>query len=308
MIDEKATFEKFGYYPKDLKPKSKKKIVAVCDDCGKARAIRKGAYYALCSSCAMRGENNPAWRGGNVKRICENCGKEFFVYPNRAKKGEGKFCSLECAGTTPRQVKRICRQCDKEFSLMPSLVKNGQGQFCSRKCMGIWYSEHHRGEDSPSWTSVKRICLACGKEFFAPPSWVKRGHAKFCSRQCARKVQRIPKHHTKPERTFEKICKKYNLPFKYTGDGSFWIGKNPSVNPDFVECNGKKIAVEIFGDWWHSPLLNRKLGERSTLAYRKKILKKYGWKLIVLWETDLKRDDAEHFVLAKLKEANCGTS
>lgn len=116
----------------------------------------------------------------------------------------------------------------------------------------------------------------------------------------ARKHQKFPTHHTKPELIFEKICKKDNLPFKYTGDGSFWI---ENMNPDFVECNGKKIVVEIFGDYWHSPLLNRNLKEHGTLNYRKKILKKYGWKLIVFWETDLKREDAEAFVLTTLKKA-----
>ena len=90
----------------------------------------------------------------------------------------------------------------------------------------------------------------------------------------ARKLQKhFPKHHTKPEVIFEEICKKYNLSFKYTGDGSFWIGKNPSINPDFVECNGKKIAVEIFS-YWHDPL--RRFGKvpySGTYEGRKAILK-----------------------------------
>lgn len=115
----------------------------------------------------------------------------------------------------------------------------------------------------------------------------------------ARKHQKIPTHHTKPELIYEEICKKDHLPFRYTGDGSFWIG---NINPDFVETNGKKIVVEIFGDYWHSPLLNWKLKEKGTLAYRKRILKEYGWKLIVFWETDLKREDAELFVLRELKK------
>lgn len=112
----------------------------------------------------------------------------------------------------------------------------------------------------------------------------------------ARKHQ--PTHHTKPELIFEEICKKYKLPFKYTGNGDFWIH---NINPDFIECNGKKIVVEIFGDYWHSPLLQWDLREDRTLHYRKRILKKYGWKLIVFWETDLKRQDAEAFVLSVLK-------
>lgn len=113
-----------------------------------------------------------------------------------------------------------------------------------------------------------------------------------------RKHQKFPTHHTKPEMIFESICKRRNLPFKYTGDGSFWI---ENINPDFIECNGKKIVVEIFGDYWHSPLLRKKMRYNQTYEGRKKILKRYGWKLIVFWESDLKREDAEAFVLSVLK-------
>ena len=118
----------------------------------------------------------------------------------------------------------------------------------------------------------------------------------------ARKHQVFPRHRTKPERIFEDICKKNNLPFKYTGDGSFWIGKNPSVNPDFVECNGKKIAVEIFS-YWHNPLKRHcKVPHSQTYEGRKKILKKYGWKLTVFWQEDLEREDAEQFILSELQK------
>jgi len=110
----------------------------------------------------------------------------------------------------------------------------------------------------------------------------------------ARKHQIFPTHHTKPELKFEKICKKHNLPYKYVGDGKFWI---ENINPDFVESNGKKIAVEIFGNYWHSPLLNPKLRENMTLSYREKALKKYGWKLVVFWEDELKSENAEKIVM-----------
>jgi len=114
----------------------------------------------------------------------------------------------------------------------------------------------------------------------------------------ARKHRKFSTHHTKPELIFEAICKKRNLPFKYTGDGSFWI---ENINPDFIECNGKKIVVEIFGDYWHSPLLRNTVSYNQTYEGRKKILKKYGWRLIVFWGSDLLRKDGETFVLSVLK-------
>jgi len=42
------------------------------------------------------GKNHPNWEGGKIKRICEYCGKVFFVKPFVLKKGCGKFCSLNC--------------------------------------------------------------------------------------------------------------------------------------------------------------------------------------------------------------------
>lgn len=115
--------------------------------------------------------------------------------------------------------------------------------------------------------------------------------------------QKIPTHHTSPERKFEEICEKYNLPFRYVGDGQLWIGKE-HLNPDFIENNGKKIIVEIFGDYWHSPLINPNLPERATFKYRKECYKKHGFKAYFLWESDLKRPDAEQFVLYTLGMKN----
>lgn len=182
-----------------------------------------------------------------------------------------------------------------------------------------------RKANNPNWKGglVTFRCAYCGKEKKIPPSWIRKGAGKYCSHSCkgkaqegvstgqyvteetrkklreARRHQKI--HHTKPELIFEEICKKYELPFKYTGDGAFWI-KN--INPDFVECNGKKITVEIFGVAFHSPLFTfmRNVSYPQTFEGRRRILKKYGWKLIVLWDRDLLRADAEQFVLSELKK------
>lgn len=61
--------------------------------------------------------------------------------------------------------------------------------------------------------------------------------------------------------------------------------------------------VEIFGDYWHSPLIRgQNIPFNQTYKGRKKTLKKYGWKLIVFWETDLLREDAESFILSQLNK------
>ena len=59
MIDEKKTHEKFGYYSSDLSTKSGKKIVCICNECGKERIIFKHGYRDLCISCSRSGKNHP---------------------------------------------------------------------------------------------------------------------------------------------------------------------------------------------------------------------------------------------------------
>jgi G:T-mismatch repair DNA endonuclease (very short patch repair protein) len=103
---------------------------------------------------------------------------------------------------------------------------------------------------------------------------------------------------TKPEKIFKSICINNNLPFHFVGDGTLWLG---NANPDFIH-NTKKIVVEVFGDYFHSPLLNRKLRDTSTMEGRQKQLKKEGYKCIFIWESDLKREDAEAFVIYILKK------
>ena len=241
-ILEKETFEKFGYYPSELKLKSNKKILVTCDECGKIREIYKHTYYDFCKSCACKGGRSYAY------------------------------------GKHPSEITKA-----KMSKAHP----------------------HNTGKNSPHWKGgkIKKICQYCGDEFKIDPSGTKRGRGKYCSPSCSRKGRKgFPTHHTKPELIFEQICKKYNLQYKYTGDGSFWIGKNPAVNPDFVECNGKKIAVEIFS-YWHDPLKRHcKVPYSQTYEGRKKILKKYNWELVVFWQEDLERKDAEQFVLSTLKK------
>lgn len=182
VIDEEATFEKFGYYSRDFKPKSDKKIVAVCEDCGNVRIIKKRYHHALCPSCVRKGAKSPHWKGGKAKRICLTCGTEFPVEHALIKRGGGKFCSPKCYGKWKSKhwkgknnanwkggkIKRICETCGTEFPLHPSLIKQGRGRFCSPKCMGKWLSKHNKGKNNPSWkngASFEPYCSKFNEEF-----------------------------------------------------------------------------------------------------------------------------------------------
>lgn len=217
---------------------------------------------------------------------CDGCGKVRMI----TRKNYRSLCFScarkgKCSGEKNirwkgGKIKCVCQYCGNVFETHNAWIKKGGGIFCNNKCKYKWRSENIREEKHPRY----------GKHH------TKETKRKLCK---ARKHRKFPTYHTKPELIFEAICKKSNLPFKYTGNGSFWI---QNINLDFIDVNGKKIVVEIFGDYWHSPLLKKDIPYNQTYEGRKKILKKYGWKLIVFWESDLKRKDAEQFVLLELSK------
>jgi hypothetical protein len=56
MILEEETFEVFGYYPSDLKHKSAKYIIRVCELCGEFKVLPRFGYRTLCISCVKKGK------------------------------------------------------------------------------------------------------------------------------------------------------------------------------------------------------------------------------------------------------------
>lgn len=225
MIDEEATFEKFGYYARDFKPKSTKRIIAVCDDCGKIRELRKCSYRTFCRSCAQKGARSPSWKGLEVHRICKVCGRSFTTRPITIKKVYGKYCSPKCSQQARiTKTKRRCPTCGKVFYRAPSQI----GNYCSRKCV----------DDRTKTIHSKRICEICGKNFEVPPSVVKIGRGRFCSHDCywlwlstdKETLKRLREGRQKrgldkniPEQIFDDINNHNKLDYLYVGDGSLWI-------------------------------------------------------------------------------------
>jgi len=84
-------------------------------------------------------------------------------------------------------------------------------------------------------------------------------------------TRRIP---TSLETKFQDIIDKYKLPYKFVGDGSFMIGRK---NPDFININGDKIAIEVYAKYY-------KLRNNETIdgwkKERQRIFAEYGWSLI----------------------------
>lgn len=79
------------------------------------------------------------------------------------------------------------------------------------------------------------------------------------------------------------LINKYNLPFRYTGNGAKIIS---GLNPDFIHSLGEKKIIEVFGRVFHDP----KYGFAKSLQkeeVRKAIYKKAGYSCLIIWDDEL---------------------
>jgi len=90
---------------------------------------------------------------------------------------------------------------------------------------------------------------------------------------------------TKPERRLRNgLNKMFPGEYKYVGDGQIFIGYK---NPDFVNVNGQKKIIELFGDYWHGEeRTNRTKKQEET--QRINHFKRYGFRTLIVWECELK--------------------
>jgi very-short-patch-repair endonuclease len=86
----------------------------------------------------------------------------------------------------------------------------------------------------------------------------------------------------KPEKLIRTLLnKQFPNEYKFVGDGRFWIER---FNPDFINCNGQKKIIEMFGDYWHRNTQQRDKERLETYS-------KYGYNTLIIWEKELKNID-----------------
>lgn len=97
------------------------------------------------------------------------------------------------------------------------------------------------------------------------------------------------------ERKIINLIKHNNLPYKFVGDGSFWLGNR---NPDFINTNGEKKLIEVYGSF------QKKRNYGSVKKYenhRIQHYKAYGFKVIFINEKQLLNKNWDKLCLFKIK-------
>ena len=190
---------------------------------------------------------------------------------------------------TKMPKKEIAERLGRSITSIKSKARTSKGNFCDEN-----YKKGHQEK-----------CENCGEIFHRPLSKVKRNAHNFCSEECFYSskwyknhiLQKAFRNAYKRPTSFEQkiidLCRKYNLPFKYVGNGKIWIeGKNP----DFINTNGKKQIIETYFTKWHTHLGNYE-------EDRKIFFGKYGFKILFFTEKELYRNkNWEKICLNKIKE------
>jgi very-short-patch-repair endonuclease len=181
---------------------------------------------------------------------------------------------------------------------------SGQTKFCSARCKNLTPNRKNKtiaSGDSGAVKQSKKMTGRPGKYYFHSEESLKTGGMKIknnptfkekCKDRASRqwKTDKYVKsqmmaRHLKPNKleiSLGKILEEI-MPndWKFVGDGQVIIS---GKCPDFINVNGQKKIIELFGDFWHK-------GENPK--DRMDIFSKFGYDTLVIWEHDLKEHKEE---------------
>ena len=250
-----------------------------------------------------RGENSPRYgKGSWCKGETKNTDKRLEKSAENNSKSQKEFFQTE-------EGKKSAKERGKQKK---AFYATEEGQ--------RWQDEHNRGENSPTYEkepwnkgetketneSVKKYgekCSLTKKAFFQTEEGKKLAKEMSKAKKEYYQTDEGLKHRQFLRETLISNLKKgvYNrkptqlekditnivqnlLPKEYKYNGNFELGITIGGKiPDFVNINGKKKAIDAFGDYWHE-------GEDPQI--RIDLFKEYGWDLLVIWQHELKDKDA----------------
>jgi len=210
-----------------------------------------------------------------------------------------------------RKIEVICLQCKKKLLVYPCRYKSFK--FCSRSCQGKYYapkfkfsnrgckfSNEHRTKIGESKIGKKRtpfseqciknmseahkkprvaiFCKRCGKSIEHSPYEEK--FRKFCSIRCNLIAMGSGRPNGAEQVLLNLLNQYFPNEWKYVGDYQVWFGKK---NPDFINVNGKKKLIELFGRIHH-----KKEEEIPRIEH----FKQFGFDTLVIWADELRNKES----------------
>lgn len=195
----------------------------------------------------------------------------------------GKKRAKEIRNKTSLTLKKLCFERKKK-----SIFRKGHVPWNKDKKIGTWESQfglekakEQKRQLSLRFTRKKHTwgnkISKTRKELFKNP--------KFKEQQIKNLYKNFNVKPNKPEKKLIKFFKEKKLPYKYVGNGDFILGKKC---PDFINVNGEKKVIELFGEYWHGRTNRRKAPYHQTEQGTKEFYGRYGFKALIIWYDELK--------------------
>lgn len=251
------------------------------------------------------------WKDKNKnKKICPICGKET---------NNDKYCSKECYGKSKFQENvKVCDNCNCEYHNI-----NKNSRFCSRLC----YWEYRNSNKNEIFQSnqgenlINKECEKCGKIYFVHK--YRENSSKFCSKKCFYDFHNVKKICPTCKKEFTVTINESDR--IYCSNNCVLISRDSKIERDIKELLSEKYdikklklklknrtlfpdivinntIIEIYGDYWHcNPEIYNEFYYHKQIKKTSKeiwehdkerinILKNEGYKVIIIWEKDWKKD------------------
>lgn len=135
---------------------------------------------------------------------------------------------------------------------------------------------HVKKWQDEEWAKKQRKLVSDRMKIATTLNWRNKEYREKQTKAILKGLFRRP---TKPEQKLINLIQQYNLPFDYIGDGKIVIN---GFCPDFIDNDGSKRIIEVFGDYWH---------RNDSEEERKEVFAKYGFKTLIIWEHELKEPE-----------------
>jgi len=218
--------------------------------CGKEVSVNTYLYHGgCCRDCgALSGEDSPHFVDGHST-------KEYYC----------KECGAKISCTSGHYGGGLCNSCSQKGERSNKYIDGRSSK--TYYCIEL---DCHNEICYDNWREGKQRCPSCaGKELWK--------NEEFREKNIKASLKGLQLKPNKPETILGKLLGK---DYKFVGDGKVILG---GFCPDFININGQKKIVEMYGDYWHNLPKRIETDKRRIPTY-----KKYGYRTLIVWEHELK--------------------
>jgi very-short-patch-repair endonuclease len=177
---------------------------------------------------------------------------------------------------------KICEECKRDY--IPITVHGRpfgehskkwiERRFCSKSCSCRFTGRGQKKTLGKHWKMPDGFRMGW-KHSFEGRKKISNASKRFWEDPAFRKKVLGRRKMSSLEIKFLDYIKKNNLPYKFVGNGKVWI---ENCNPDFVNTDGKKIAIEVYCKQHKEKF--RDMSIEKWKQTRSSKFEKHGWNIV----------------------------